>query len=85
MTSVLTAMSISSSLDNVEDKYNVDLQVLGMGHHVSTRECIDRTMGQRYVSVAGNFVVQFGSDRANLRNCIYLPRNSVSTVRNCIT
>jgi len=39
---------ITGRYTNIEDKYHVDAQVLGTGHHGSVRECIHRTSGQRY-------------------------------------
>jgi serine/threonine protein kinase len=45
--SVAAEVSVTGVYGNIEDKYHVDPHVLGVGHHGSVRQCVDRSTGQR--------------------------------------
>eukprot|EP01082_Thalassiosira_pseudonana_P007369 g7078.t1 g7078 contig23:1807757-1809052(-) len=41
-------ISITDYYENVEEKYHVDPHILGVGHHGSVRQCVDRSTGQQF-------------------------------------
>lgn len=42
------AAPLNRKLNDIEMKYHIDPTVLGVGHHGSVRQCIDRFTGKRY-------------------------------------